>query len=286
MRQSLYDWTINRLLRLLLGGAMLLPYARRVRLMGAVTRRIIAPIAGYHRRSRANLAMIFPDMPAGERARIAHAAADNAGRTLIEIFSGADFVRHVADTPVSGPGMEAIEAAREAGRPVILISGHMGNYDVPRGYFAARDVDVGGLYKPLANEAFNEAYVAAISGVSAPVFERGRRGMGQMLSFLKKGGMLGVLFDQRMPKGEQIDFIGQPALTALSAAEMALKYDALLVPVYGIRQPDGLSFEIVTEAPIPHSDARTMMQAASDSLANQARAHPEQYFWIHRRWKL
>jgi KDO2-lipid IV(A) lauroyltransferase len=107
-----------------------------------------------------------------------------------------------------------------------------------------------------------------------------------MVAFLKEGGMLGLLFDQRIAQGEPLDFLGHPALTALSAAEMALKYDALLVPVYGIRQADGLSFEFVTEEPIPHTDARQMMQVATDSLAARIRINPEQYFWIHRRWKL
>jgi KDO2-lipid IV(A) lauroyltransferase len=285
LRQTVYDWTVNRLLRLVLGAAMLLPYDRRVAFVGAVTRRVIAPLAGYHRRSRANLEMIFPDLPAADRERIAQAAADNAGRTLVEIFSGTDFVARARQARVSGPGMAAIEAARKAGRPVILVSGHLGNYDIPRGYFAAEGAEVGGLYKPLANEAFNELYVAAIAGVSAPVFESGRRGLAQMVTFLKEGGMIGVLFDQRMPKTGTLEFLGHPARTALSAAELALKYQALMVPVYGIRQPDGLSFELIAEAPIPASDAEAMMQAASDSLAAQVRAHPEQYFWIHRRWK-
>jgi len=285
VRQAAFDWIVNRTLQLLLAVAMLLPYRRRVALVGHLARTVAAPLAGYNRRSRANLAMIFPDMAAEERDRVARAAADNAGRTLIEIFSGRDFVEQVRDARVTGPGLAAIEAARAEGRPVILVSGHLGNYDVPRGWFAARGVKVGGLYKPLANAAFNETYVDAIEGVSGPVFERGRRGLGQMVAFLKEGGMLGVLFDQRMPQGEKLDFLGYPALTALSAAELALKYGALLVPVYGLRQPDGLNFEIATEVPVPHSDARTMMQAVSDSLAARVRAHPEQYFWIHRRWK-
>jgi KDO2-lipid IV(A) lauroyltransferase len=285
VRQAAYDWIVNRALRLVLGLVRVLPYDRRIALVGAFARRVAAPLAGYHRRSRANLAAIFSEMPAEARGRIAQAAADNAGRTLAEIFSGEDFVARAREARVSGPGLAEIEAARAAGRPVILISGHLGNYDVPRGWFAARGIAVGGLYKPLANEAFNEAYVAAIEGVSGPVFERGRRGLGRMVGFLKQGGMLGVLFDQRMVQGEPLDFLGRPALTALSAAELALKYDALLVPVYGIRQPDGLSFEFAIEAPIPASDPRTMMQAATDSLAARVRAHPEQYFWIHRRWK-
>jgi KDO2-lipid IV(A) lauroyltransferase len=246
---------------------------------------VVAPLAGYNRRSRANLAMVFPEMAPEERDRIARAAADNAGRTLMEIFSGRAFVERTRRARVTGPGLAAIEAARAEGQPVILVSGHLGNFDVPRGWFAAQGIEVGGLYKPLANAAFNEAYVDAIEGVSGPVFERGRRGLGKMVAFLKQGGMLGVLFDQRIVQGEQLDFLGHPALTALSAAELALKYGALLVPVFGLRQPDGLSFEIATEAPIPHTDARTMMQAVTDSLGDQVRAHPEQYFWIHRRWK-
>ncbi|MDE3120851.1 MAG: lauroyl acyltransferase, partial [Paracoccaceae bacterium] len=54
---------------------------------------------------------------------------------------------------------------------------------------------------------------------------------------------------------------------------------------YGIRRPDGLSFDIVIEAPIPHGTPQEMTQALNDSLEALVRRHPEQWFWIHRRWK-
>jgi KDO2-lipid IV(A) lauroyltransferase len=267
-------------------GALRLPYERRVRLAGALARGVLAPLAGYHRRSRRNLALILPELGPDRHHRIARAAADNAGRTLMEIFSGPEFVARARAARAEGEGLEAIRAARAAGRPVILASGHLGNYDVPRGFLSGEGIAVGGLYKPLGNAAFNAAYVRAIGGIAGPVFPRDRRGLGRMVAFLKGGGVLGFLSDQRMLRGEALDFLGRPALTALSAAELALKYGALLVPVYGIREPDGLSFRFVAEAPIPHSDARSMMQAVNDSLAAQVRAHPGQYFWIHRRWRL
>ncbi len=285
MRQAAYDWTINVALRLLLGLARLVPYRARVPLVGKLTLWTVAPVAGYLRRSRANLDLIFPEMYPAERDRIARASVENAGRTFVEIFSGRRFIRHVGEMPASGHGLAAVAEAQANGRPVILISGHFGNYDVLRAHYAAQGIQVGGLYKPLSNEAFNEAYVAAMSEVNGPMFERGRRGLAEMVAHLKSGGILGVLFDQRMAQGEPIEFLGHPALTALSAADLALKYDAVLVPVYGLRQPDGLSLEFVTEAPVPHTDARAMMQAVSDSLSARVRANPEQYFWIHRRWK-
>lgn len=280
------DRALGRLLAGAMRGAMWLPYDRRVRLAGAIARGGLAPLAGYHRRSRENLALILPELGRDRHRRIAREAADNAGRTLMEIFSGPEFVARARAARPEGEGLAAIRAARAAGRPVILASGHIGNYDVPRGWLSGEGVAVGGLYKPLGNAAFNAAYVQAIGGIAGPVFPRGRQGLGRMIAFLKAGGVLGFLSDQRMKRGETLDFLGRPALTALSAAELALKYGALLVPVYGIRQPDGLTFRFIAEAPIPHSDARTMMQAVNDSLAAQVRAHPGQYFWIHRRWRM
>jgi KDO2-lipid IV(A) lauroyltransferase len=82
-----------------------------------------------------------------------------------------------------------------------------------------------------------------------------------------------------------MDFFGKPAATALSAAELSLKYNAPLVPAYGIRQPNGLDFEIIVEAPIPPSDAITMTKALNASLEAIVHKYPEQWLWMHRRWK-
>ena len=141
------------------------------------------------------------------------------------------------------------------------------------------------LYKPQRNPYFNRHFAATITAISAPLFPRGRRGLADLVTHLKKGGMLGMLIDQHMRHGAALSFLGHRALTALSAADLALKYDCLLVPVYGIRQPDGLHFDLLIEPAIPHTDASQMTQALNDSLSAQVRAHPEQWFWVHRRWK-
>jgi KDO2-lipid IV(A) lauroyltransferase len=58
-----------------------------------------------------------------------------------------------------------------------------------------------------------------------------------------------------------------------------------MVPIYGIRKPDGLSFEVHLDPPIAHAAPDAMIQALNDSLEAQTRAHLEQWFWIHRRWR-
>ena len=71
----------------------------------------------------------------------------------------------------------------------------------------------------------------------------------------------------------------------VSAAELALRYGADLIPFYATRRPDGLDFDIELEAPVPHSDPVTMTIQMNQSLEARVRAHPGQWFWIHRRWK-
>ena len=67
-----------------------------------------------------------------------------------------------------------------------------------------------------------------------------------------------LLFDLFVHEGEDIPFMGRPVRTALSAAELSLRYEAELIPFYAIRQPDGLSFKVEMDAPVPHSDPIAM----------------------------
>ncbi|MDI3337378.1 lysophospholipid acyltransferase family protein [Defluviimonas aestuarii] len=285
LKASLRDKVTDGAFRLLLTLARTLPYERRVPVAGWVISRLIAPLAGWSRRVRDNLALVCPDLPESEVRRLARAVADNVGRTMIELYSGREFIKRVRDLPLTGPGAEALEAAHREGRPVILATGHFGNYDVARAALIARGYRVGALYKPMKNPLFNAHYLDTISVIGTPLFPRGQKGMGAMVKFLRSGGMLGLLMDQHMGRGEKLTFFGHPAYTATSAADLALKYGAEIIPVYGVREPDGLNFRIVTDAPIPHSDPLTMTQAINDSLERLVRDHMDQWFWIHRRWK-
>jgi KDO2-lipid IV(A) lauroyltransferase len=272
-------------IRAVIGALRLLPYPRRVPAMGWLTSRVLAPLLGWNRRVRANLAHVFPDLPEAEVRRLIRAVPDNAGRAVIEVYSAREFAARVEAIELpDSPGLAAVRAAREAGRPVIFVTGHFGNYDVPRAWMRSRGFDVGALYNPMRNAYFNAHYVEALTGFGGPAFPRGRAGLGEMVRFLKQGGMIGMVIDQYMSHGEMLDFLGKPAPTALSAAELALKYGAVLIPIYGIRQPNGLDFAIRIEPPIDGEDPVAVTQALNDSLAAMVRAHMGQWFWIHRRW--
>lgn len=284
-RREPLDKLSNLAIRAVIGAALLVPYRLRVPMVGWIVSRVVAPMAGWHHRVRDNLALVCPDLPLREVKRLMRAVPNNAGRTLIEIYSGRAFTDRFAHAPLIGPGVAALEEAHNAGRPVVLVTGHFGNYDAPRAALIAKGFNVGALYREMNNGFFNDHYVEAISTIGTPVFPRGRRGLTELVRFLRAGNMSGFLIDQYMREGAALSFFGKPARTALSAVELALKFDALVVPIYGLRLPNGLDFEVICEAPIPAGDPTDMTQALNDSLEAMVRQHMDQWFWIHRRWK-
>jgi KDO2-lipid IV(A) lauroyltransferase len=279
------QYITNLFLRGLIGLALSLPYAARVRTMGWLVENVISPLAGYPKRIRANLAHAMPDLPEAEIAQLCKDVPNNAGRTLIELYSGKEFVNRAQQAPITGPGFAALEKARADGRPVILVTGHFGNYDVSRAALIAKGHNMGALYRRMSNPYFNAHYVASITTIGTPMFEQGRKGMAQMVRHIKSGGVLGILTDLHAHGGARLNFFGKPAITSLITAELALKYNAALIPVYAIRQENGLDFKIIVQDEIPHSDAETMTQAVNDGLEALVRENMHQWFWIHRRWK-
>lgn len=271
-------------IKALLTWPLRLPYGPRVAVVAWLMAWVVAPIAGYRRRIAANLDHVVPDLDRAEKRRLMRKVPANVGRMLTELASGDEFLARLKGVPLDGPGVAALEAARAVGRPIIVVSGHFGNFDAMRGALRLRGHQIGAIYRPLNDSGLEEEFHAMLSRISEPVFPRGRAGMGQMIRHLRKGHAVAILLDQYVNKGAALTFFGQPAPTALSAAEMALKYDALLIPAYGIRRGDG-GFDLRIEAPIPPSDAMTMTQAINDSLEAQVRAHMDQWLWIHRRWK-
>jgi len=283
--QALLYWLTDRVIRGAIRVMLLLPFDRRRRVAAFMMSRIASPLGGYNERIRENLALIFPDLPQAEVARLIRQVPENLGQSLIELYSAADFIDRIRQEPLTGAGVEALAEAHRTGRPVMLVTGHIGNYDAIRAALITRGYRVGGLYRPMGNPYFNTHYVAAISAIGKPLFPRGRKGLADMVRFLRSGGMLGVVLDQYMGDGAPLTFMGREALTALSSAELALRYDALVVPTYGIRRADG-GFDLIVEAPVPHSTPEAMTQALNDSLEAQVRAHMDQWLWTHRRWKV
>lgn len=283
--RTLGDWIVDRIARAVIAVLLLLPHRVRVATMGWIARNLVGPLTGYTRRARKNLAYIWPDMSESERRRIARSVLDNAGRVIIENYATEDQLARAATWTTHGPGMDPAQKALADGRPILFVSGHFGNYQAARAAMNVRGYNLGGLYRPLNNGYFNDHYVRTVEAVGGPAFARGRRGLANFMRHVKEGGHGALLIDQYFADGVVVDFLGKPAPTAQSVGDIALKFNALVIPIYARRLENGIDFDVLLEAPVPHSDAKTMTQALMDSLGAQVRERPGQWFWVHRRWK-
>jgi len=149
----------------------------------------------------------------------------------------------------------------------------------------AAPYDLAVVYKKSKNPYFERRYRAALEQIRGLVLEKGPTGTRKLVRHIRGGGCAAMLIDQHQTGGLDVTFLGKPARTADSAAVLAARYDALFMPVYAVRMPNGLDFEICIEEPIRERTPRATIQAFNDSLEAMVRKHPEQWFWAHRRWR-
>lgn len=275
MRDRLALWLVRALLAL--------PFGVRVRLAWFLGRWVAGPFSSMRRKTRAALALYLPDLPPARAEAIAAQVPGNFARLVIEVLSGPELAALARETPIEGAGWPALQQARETGRAAILVTAHFGNYDVMRWSLIDRGFPLGGFFKDFNNPALTQEYLRRARAPGQPLFADTAQGLKETVRHLRAGGMLGILIDLDRRNGELVDFLGQPTRTVLSMAELALRYDALLVPVFAIRE--GRGFRLLVDAPVPPSDPRTMTAALNAALGAQVRAHPDQWVWWHNRRK-
>ena len=281
------EWFSSHVLMLFFKLMRLLPYLFRHWLMGALLRGPLGYLTGYRKRTLDNLNLIYPEFSIEQKFKIANQVLDNAGRTFLENMHPADFQAHSPQIKLWGNGLEALLKAHSEGRPIMFFSGHFGNHEAFRAALYKHGIKVGGLIRPMSNPYFDYHYqkTLLIEGRSGPVFLPGVKGTLGFYRALKRGATLALLIDLAVPDGPFLNFLGQPARTALTAASFALKSNALFLPYFSMRNPDSISFSVEIGKPIKHSDPLTMTQKATKALEKRIVKDPGNWFWIHRRWK-
>ena len=282
-RQS--EYLVDLMIRNLLWMLKRLPYERRIPVGGHIMSHVITPFTDMRTRILHNIDLALPEIDPDARQAICRSCLDNFGRMFSEFYSFPEFHLRASGFEISGDGYDSILESRKTNRPVMLVSGHYGNFHACPALLRSFGHPVAVMYQHMKNRYFDRHYVHVLKEVGDPAFARGRRGTMGFIRHLRNGGIVAALNDQHDLTGTVLEFMGIPARTSISLARIALDNDAMLVPSYGIRRHDGLGFRVVFEAPIPHTDPLIMTQQLNDSLEGMVRAHPEQWYWIHRRWK-
>nr|WP_313519924.1 lipid A biosynthesis acyltransferase [Brevundimonas diminuta] len=250
--------------------------------------RTLGPLTGTHKTVTRNLRIAFPDMDAAERDRLAVEQWEQTGRTFAELA--------VMDRlpPESGRidivGLERLHAVRDSGKPVVLISGHLANFEVMAAVIMAAGVPCQVTYR-----AANNPYVDALIRQSRErygikLFAPKGDGTRELMAGMKRGESIALLVDQKYSQGPEVEFFGQPVNASPGAARMALKFGTVMQPLSVVRLP-GVRFRVTAHEPIAVADTGDKaadvlagVQAANRFVEDRVRAHPVDWFWVHKRW--
>ena len=207
------------------------------------------------------------------------------GVTFIELIFNSEFQQNKKKFHYSKGDLQPLIKANNKGRPIIIVSAHLGPWEAVRAVLKMNNLTSGALYKKNKNKFYEPLHLRAIKSGGEPIFSTGLSGTKNMVKHLKNGGIVAVMLDQAAKDGEFFNFLGVPAKTATSVAKMALKLNALVVPSYAIRNRETDTINIYFEKPINHTTYQDMTSKLTKSIEDRVIRDPEQWYWLHKRWK-
>jgi KDO2-lipid IV(A) lauroyltransferase len=240
-----------------------------------------------------NLAMAFPEKSQRERARILRGEFTSLGRQLAEVCLFPRYTRENVSRVVVYDGFENFERAFARGQGVLYLTAHFGGWEL-----SAFTHSLHGHWMHVVMRPMDNVYLDALirryrtlhgnTTVDKDDFVRG------LLAAMKAGEVVGILMDTNMtpPQGVFVDFFGVPACTASGLARIALRTDAAVVPTFTIWDPILRKYRLRFDAAVKlvrtgndEEDVVTNTAMFTKIIENYVRRYPDQWLWVHRRWK-
>ncbi len=232
-----------------------------------------------------NLDLVMPYKTEQEKKEFLRQLGWFIGITFTELIFNSEFQQNKSKFRYSKSDLNPLIKANNEGRPIIIVSAHLGPWEAVRAVLKMHNLTSGALYKKNKNKFYETFHLRAIKSGGEPIFSTGMSGTKKMVKHLKNGGIVAIMLDQAASDGEFFDFLGVPAKTATSVAKIALKLNALVVPSYAIRNQETDAINIYFEKPIPHTTYQDMTSKLTKSIEARVINDPEQWYWLHKRWK-
>ena len=290
---SLREWVEFAAVRLMVVAVGILPreLARAVGAgIGAIAYRLLKRLRGTGLR---NLAIAYPEWTAEQRQRTLRTVYRNLGYQLAEFCLMSRYTAEQASTFIEYDGLGHYLAARDRGKGVLVLTGHLGAWELSSFYHSLVGYPMALVIRRLDNSMVDD-YVNGIRCmhgnrvIDKDDFARG------LISSMRAGETVGILMDTNMtpPQGLFVPFFGVQACTASGMARVALKTDAAVLPGFLLwdeaRRKYVLRFgermELVRSGDAD-ADVRENTAAFAAMTERYIRANPEQWLWMHRRWK-
>ncbi len=224
-------------------------------------------------------------------AEIARKCFQHWGKSVIEVMWFPTLTREKVNRLVTFEGRGHLDAALTAGRGVVLLTAHFGNWELMGATLTLNGYPLNVIAREVRSKHLEQLVKAHRDAVGMRVIYRGAS-VKQGMRCLRHNEILGILADlDTQTDGVFVDFLGSLAYTPYGPVAIAMKTRALIVPAFIIRQPDD-SHRIVIERPLQlqltgqkEHDIQVNTQLFTKVIESYVRRYPEQWIWMHQRWK-
>jgi KDO2-lipid IV(A) lauroyltransferase len=240
-----------------------------------------------------NLEIAFPEKSAAERKRILRGMYKQLGWQLAEFCHMSRYTLEQANRFIRYEGLENYLAAQQRGKGVLVLTGHLGAWELSSFYHSLAGHPMNMVIRRLDNPWVNRL----VNGIRT---QHGNRVLPKddfargLIAAMRAGETVGVLMDTNMtpPQGVFVDFFGRAACTASGVARVALRTGAAVLPGFLVWEPADKKYVLhflpelrLVDTGDAERDAITNTQIFTKALEDVIRRYPEQWLWVHRRWK-
>lgn len=250
-----------------------------------------------HRRLRRvgtrNLDLAFPAKSRKEKKRILRGVFISLGRLLAEFTLFPRYTKENVSRTVIYEGFQNFAEAHARGKGVVFLTAHFGGWEISSFIHSLHGYPMNIVVRPLDNPLLNDLVDGYRTLHGNRSFSKQDYARG-LLKALRKGEIIGILMDTNMtpPQGAFVDFFGVPACTATGIARVALHTDAAVVPAFCVWDKPLGKYKMCFEPAIKlvrsgddEADAIANTAAFTKVIERYATKYPDQWLWVHRRWK-
>ena len=184
------------------------------------------------------------------------------------------------------------EILKKNNKPIVFFSGHFANFELMAKCLQELGFNIGAIYRPLNNIFLNPIMEFIRKKYICPIqIEKGSNGTKKLIKHISNNNPLALMVDQRLSSSIRVPFFDQPATTTITPAQLAIKYDALLVPVF-LKRLEKTNFEFFIEEPLITNrtndydkDIFNITQIMNIKIEEFIKRDPAHWLWSHDRWK-
>jgi len=259
--------------------------------MGSLLAKIFGPLFRSKKIIEKNLNICFKNIEQKDIKRISLGMWDNIGRTFSEYIFLKNFQKK-HNNLIKLKGTEYLDEIKNSNKPVVFVSGHFSNFELLGTKLNQCGIRFCAIYRPLNNIFLNPIMeYLRLKYVCPIMIKKGRSNIRELINRIKDGYSVIILADQRTSEGKKIEFFNCPALTTTMPAQISLKYNCKIVPLYMERLSYN-NFEMTVYKPFEYKksdnyekDSFNLTLEINKQLEKMILRKPEQWLWPHNRWK-